>query len=223
MKRVLVMLIFASMQFCFAQANKNFDGPNPEVYSGSKSFVFLYTPFQSNLDPVYVSSASIYDADMVDLYGAGFQYYFTHQFAGVFGLNFGTASTEQDFPNGDRTETSATSVGVSIDANYHFPSLYSVSPYLGFNANYGTYSTEVTEIEGGTTTTTEMSGNGFGAGVNFGFDWYFTEGLSLGGKYTLGFRSLGSPEQTVGGTNVEGQSSSSFGIGSASVILNVHI
>ena len=37
------------------------------------------------------------------------------------------------------------------------------------------------------TTKTEFSGSGFGIGINFGFDWYFTEGISLGGKYTLGY------------------------------------
>ena len=39
--------------------------------------------------------------------------------------------------------------------------------------------------------TTDYSGSGFGAAAQFGFDWFFTEGISLGGKYALGFRSLG--------------------------------
>ncbi len=52
---VIVILLFCST-ILFAQANKNYDGPKPEVYKGSQSFVFQYTPFQSNLEPVYVGS-----------------------------------------------------------------------------------------------------------------------------------------------------------------------
>ena len=223
MKSLLILLTFATMQFGFAQVNSNYDGPKPEVRQSSKSFVFMYTPFQSNFNPVYVSSVSVFEDDQMDLFGAGFRYFFTNEIGVTLGLNFGTGSTDQEFPNGDKEENSASSLGIAVDANYHLKALYGVSPYVGINVNYGTYSSENKVTDEGTTTTTEFSGNGFGAGINFGFDWYFTEGLSLGGKYTLGFRSLGKPEQTVGPTTVEGQSSSFFGIGSASVILNVHL
>ena len=205
-----------------AQVNKNYDGPKPEIVKGSKSFVFRYTPFQSNFDPVYVSTVSVFETDNMDLFGAGFRYFFTNQIAAVLGLNFGTGSTSQEFENGDKAETSSSTFGLSVDGNYHLKPLYSVSPYVGVNLNFGNYSSTVELTEDGTTTKTEYSGSGFGFGINFGFDWYFTEGLSLGGKYTLGYRSLGKPEEKSGNTTVEGQSSSSFGVGSASVILNVH-
>ena len=55
----------------FAQVNSNYDGPKPEVVKGSRSFVFRYTPFQSNFDPVYVSTVSVFDADNMNLFGAG--------------------------------------------------------------------------------------------------------------------------------------------------------
>jgi len=223
MKALFVFMVLTVMPFSLAQVNTNYDGPKPEVRQGSKSFVFRYTPFQSNLDPVYVSTVSVYSEDQMDLFGAGFRYFFTNEIGVTLGWNFGTASTSQEIANGNMTETSATTIGIGVDADYHFASLYGTSPFVGINLNYGTYSSQIDETEGGTTTTTEYSGNGFGAGINFGFDWYFTEGLSLGGKYTLGFRSLGKPEQTIANTTVEGQSSSFFGIGSASVILNVHI
>lgn len=223
MKSLLILLTFALMQFGFAQVNSNYDGPKPEVRQGSKSFVFMYTPFQSNFDPVYVSTVSVFDDDQMNLFGAGFRYFFTNEIGVTLALNFGTGSTEQEFPNGDREENSASTLGMAVDANYHLKALYGVSPYLGINANFGTYSSKTELTEEGVTSTTEYSGNGFGAGINFGFDWYFTEGLSLGGKYTLGFRSLGKPEETVGPTTVEGQSASFFGIGTASVILNVHL
>ncbi len=100
--------------------------------------------------------------------------------------------------------------------------LYSVSPYFVVNLNFGTYSSTSEQTVSTVTDKIEYSGTGFGAGINFGFDWYFTEGLSLGGKYTLGFQSFGKPEQKQGNVTVEGASSSTFGTGAASVILNVH-
>ena len=205
------------------QVNSNYDGPKPEVIKEAKSFVFRYTPFQSNLDPSYISTISVYDEENVDLFGVGFRYFFTSQIGVTGGLNFGTSSSSQDFADGDKIDISSITFGISADANYHFQALYSVSPYVGVNINFGSYSSTVEVFEGGTTTKSEYYGNGFGLGANFGFDWYFTAGLSLGGKYTLGFRSLGKPEEKIGNTTVEGPSSSFFGIGYASIILNVHI
>ncbi len=219
---LFISLVFVGISLSFAQVNSGYDGPKPEVKQGAKSFVFRYTPFQSNFDPAYVSTVSVYDEANMDLFGAGFRYFVTNEIAVGLGLNFGTGSTKQEFENGDETESSSTTFGVAVDANYHFKALYSVSPYVGLNVNFGSYSRNITETAEGTTTETDYTGSGFGAGVNFGFDWYFTEGLSLGGKYTLGFRSLGKPDAKSGNVTVEGPSSSGFGIGSASVILNVH-
>lgn len=218
----LFSVIFLASTINFAQVNANYDGPKPEIKQGSKSFVFRYTPFQSNLDPAYVSTISLYDEENINLFGIGFRYFFTNEIGVTGGLNLGTSSSSQEFANGDKEDISASTFGISADANYHFKALYSVSPYVGINLNFGSFSSTLEMTEDGTLTKTEYSGNGFGAGINFGFDWYFTPGLSLGGKYTLGFRSLGKPEEKVGNTTVEGQSSTLFGIGYASIILNVH-
>jgi hypothetical protein len=219
---IVSLIVFVST-ISFGQVNSNYDGPKPEIKKESKSFVFRYTPFQSNLDPAYVSTISVFDDDNIDLFGIGFRYFFTNEIGITGGLNFGTSSSSEEFTDGDIVDISATTFGIAADANYHFKALYSVSPYVGINLNFGSYSSTVEITDDGTTTKSEYYGNGFGAGVNFGFDWYFTEGLSLGGKYTLGFKSLGKPEEKIGNTTVEGQSSSFFGIGYASIILNVHI
>lgn len=216
------ILIF-SATISFAQVNSSYDGPKPEVTQGAMSFVFLYTPFQSNLNPVPVSTVSLYPDNTTDLFGAGFRYFITNQISLGAGLNFGSRSSETIDVNDDKTEFSSTNYGIAIDANYHFKPLYSVSPYAGLNVNFGNYSASLDQTVGGTTTTSETSGTGFGVGLNFGFDWYFTEGLSLGGRYTLGYQSLGKPEAKSGNTTVEGTSRSEFGIGTASVILNVHL
>ena len=223
LKLMLALILFSSISL-FAQANKNYDGPKPEVYQGSKSFVFMYTPFQSNLDPVFVGTISIPDGAILDadLYGAGFQYYVTPQIALVFGLSLGTSSSSLEDDNGS-TESTVTIFGISVDANYHFRSLYGVSPYLGFHLNYGLLSGSIEfDPDGGETQTTDYSGNGFGVAGQLGFDWYFTEGLSLGGKYAIGFQSLGTPEVTTEDGTEEGPSSTAFGVSTFSVMLNVH-
>jgi hypothetical protein len=220
----LALLIVLGSVFIYSQVNSNYDGPKPEVVAGAKSFVFQYTPFQSNLEPIYVGTISIPGNELssIDLFGAGFRYFITNQIALGLGVNFGSTSSTLESEAG-KNETSATTFGIAIDANYHLMSLYGISPYAGVNINYGTFSGSIENTPiGEATTKTEYSGNGLGAAAQFGFDWYFTEGLSLGGKYALGFRSLGEPETTSDGETVKGSSSTSFGISTFSVILNVH-
>lgn len=228
MKAFIHPLIFVLLLSCttlFAQMNSNYDGPKPEIHNGAQSFVFQYTPFQSNLMPVYVGTISVPDASLsnADLFGAGFRYFVSDQIAIVGGLSFGTSSSTLEDDNG-MTESTLTVFGISVDANYHMRSLYSVSPYVGFHINYGLLSgsSDFTP-DGGAVATTEYSGNGIGIAAQFGFDWYFTEGLSLGGKYALGFESLGKPEITDEAGTVEGPSTTAFGISTFSVILNVHL
>jgi len=224
-KSFVILFLLFGYSSIFAQANKNYDGVRPEVYQGSQSFVFQYTPFQTNLEPVYVGSISVPDQNLssADLFGAGYQYYVTNRIALVFGLSFGTSSSTLEDDNG-KTETSLTVFGISVDGNYHLISLYSVSPYIGLHINYGLLSgSEDFTPDGGQTATTDYSGNGLGIAAQCGFDWYFTEGLSLGGKYALGFQSLGTPEVTDDTGTEEGTSSTFFGVSTFSVILNVHI
>jgi hypothetical protein len=205
--------------------NSNYDGPRPEVVQGAKSFIFQYTPFQSNLEPVYVGTISIPDPDLsdADLFGAGFRYFVTDRIAIGAGLSFGSTSSTLEDDNG-KTEDALTLFGISVDVNYHLRSLYSVSPYVGLHVNYGhlSGSSDFTP-DGGETLPTDYTGSGVGIAAQFGFDWYFTEGLSLGGKYALGFQSLGKPEITTEDGTEEGPSSTAFGISTFSVMLNVHL
>jgi opacity protein-like surface antigen len=236
MKKLFVslMLVFLVSSFSFAQINKNWDGTKPEVYKGSKNFIFMYSPFVSaNLGSVYAGSYAtgndtISSSTVNNLYGIGFQYYVSNQISLAIGLNFGMSQDKStDLTTGDYKKT-VTSIGASVDANYHFKSLYSVSPYVGLNANFGMGSTkyEWPAVLAGSKTQEKFSGSSFGAGLNFGFDWYFTPGLSLGGKYTLGAVFSSAPEDKTttasGETTVKGESNTTFGTSSASIMLNVH-
>lgn len=221
---LVVVLLTASVTF--AQVNRNYDGVKPEVMKGAKNFVFMYTPFQSNLGSVpagaFTTSSGPGDLNQVDLAGIGFRYFASSNFSITGGLNFGTASV--DVPVGNATgKVEMTSFGISLDGNYHLPSLYSVSPYIGLNVNYGMGSMKTDDGFG---ESVENKGNSLGVGANLGFDWYFTEGISLGGKYTLGFRNWSAPERIQsGGVNpgtTTGPKGSTIGTGIMSVMMNVH-
>lgn len=220
-----LVLILLAANISLAQVNRNYDGTKPEVMKGAKNFVFLYTPFQSNLMSAPAGAFSVGDSTSlgeVNLFGIGFRYFVSNDISLTGGINFGSETV--NFPvAGSTSKHELTTFGISIDGDYHLPALYSVSPYVGININFGTATDKDTFMG----TTIEDKGSSFGAGANFGFDWYFTEGLSLGGKYTLGFRSLTAPERTqTGGVNpgtTTGADGNTFGTGIMSVILNVHL
>lgn len=217
----LVLLVAGYSQAQYKPVNTNFDGVLPEVKQGSRSWLFSYTPFQSNLSGVPSGAFSSGDQDELfvnTLAGIGFNYYVTHNIELGLGLNFGSTSVKNIIA-ADTADFSSTTVGFSLDANYHMRSLYSVSPYIGINLNYGMASAERTPTTG---SSTETKGNSFGAGLNLGFDWYFTEGLSLGGRYTIGFRSISAPEFTTGTTTTSGPDGSIFGTGTGGFMLKVH-
>lgn len=226
---VLVMSLFV-VSASFAQINKNWDGTKPEVYQGSKSFVFVYAPFVSNnLGGAYSGSYSSYadsmNANVSNMFGVGFQYFVTSNISLGGGISFATSSWEPKLTSGTAKNTT-TMFGVSVDGNYHFKSLYGVSPYLGLNVNIGTY-TSTTDVTGGSSSAQyKNTGSSIGFGANFGFDWYFAPGISLGGKYTLGMQMNGAPEYTQpsGSATVTstGPKTSTFGTGVASILLNVH-
>ncbi len=232
MKKLFIslMLVFLVSSFSFAQINHNWDGTKPEVYTGSKNFVFMYSPFVSaNLGSVFSGSFSNFqdtsNVNISNLFGIGFQYYVTPQIALAIGVHYGSTSYEPTWA-GQTVKFTTSTFGVSLDGNYHFKSLYSASPYFGLNLNFGTGSSEFTQTAGTNTFTSKTSGNSVGFGLNFGFDWYFTPGLSLGGKYTLGMALNSAPDgtQTNGGTTITrtGPKTSTFGTGLASIMLNVH-
>jgi hypothetical protein len=222
---VALMLVFFVSSFSVAQINKNWDGTKPEVHQGAKCFQFMYSPFVDNLSGVKAGYYSQYSTTLGELQamplaGVGFQYYITSNIGLAIGFNFGSASqTGVDSTDVDHARTL---FGVSLDGNYHFKSLYGVSPYFGLNVNMGSYK-ETSTTKTATSVETKWTGGAIGGGLNFGFDWYFTPGLSIGGKYTLGILSLTAPEKTVGAqAPVKLPSASSFGTGVGTFMLNVH-
>ena len=212
MKRFIIVLILITVSNIFAQVNTNFDGVKPEVKAGAKSLVFSYIPFQSNLGAL--TSGTIEDEDMtLEFQGIGLKIFPTNRFSIL--LNFGIGSVSID---GEGYENSAGYFATGFDFDYHFKSLYSVSTYIGGNLNFNRISSEGKQGN----YKTEYSSITFGTGLNFGFDWYFTEGISLGGKYTYNFIISPEDETKTSSGKYEGPSYFGSGVGIGGFVLYVH-
>ncbi len=234
---IFVLFVIFSISTLYAQANKDYDGVKPEVLAGSKSLVFTYTPFQSNLGGLPAGSISVPNFDLDDttfslttpssLLGLGFKIFPSNNFSLVIGLSFGSASTteESEFTT---EEASASVFGISAAGNLHLPSLYSINTYVGGSINFASLSSDASSTTSGNEIKAEFSASSFGIGAHMGFDWFFTEGISLGGQYTFLFQTSSEPEITVssseGGseTTQAGPKLSSFGTGVGTIVLNVH-
>lgn len=232
MKRIIFLLTICTSIAVFAQVNENYDGIEPEIYSGSKALVFSYTPFQSDLNAANVSatqSSSGNNFELFPIQGIGMKYFTSKHISLMLGFGFGTGSSKYKADDGTEYESSGTYIGVAFDLNYHFNSLYNISSYVGFNLNFGANSSEEKETylqQNRNDNTAEYSSAAIGVGLSFGFDWFFTEGISLGGKYTLGYRNFFKPEVTLSdGTDTEiekGRSATAFAIAAGTITLSVH-
>jgi len=237
---VLTLVLLVS-SISFAQVNKGWDGTKPEVVKGAKSFVFMYSPFVSaNLNGVnsgmYGAFQDSLNTTPMNYGGVGFQYYLSNNWSLGGGLFFGINSSKTTDLTYSLPETTAVlyerkvsgfGFGVNVDLNHHFTSLYSISPYFGINANIGSNNYTIQVTRGTAIDKYEWSGMAIGLGLNLGFDWYFTPGMSLGGKYTLGASIGSAPTQTHTPSTgpaviVSGPSDFNIGTGVASIMLNVH-
>jgi outer membrane protein with beta-barrel domain len=231
---VAVILMLSMSPIMAKKANSSYDGPKPEVIAGAQALVFQYIPFQTALMGAPAGVGTIeFGGDLISapITGMGYKYFISEHLSLGAGFFFGTESSSadagKDADDNDLTrDMTASQFGLSIDVNYQLTPLYSVAPYIGGNLNFGSISTS-DETTPGITNKTDYSSFTFGAGAHIGFDWYFTEGLSLGGRYGLGFVSYGTPELKVSQgeeTNkTEYASKTYFGVTSASIILCVHI
>ncbi|MBV6478422.1 MAG: hypothetical protein HGGPFJEG_01177 [Ignavibacteria bacterium] len=237
----LTSLLISNNSFSQIPANKNWDGTKPEIYENSKAFVFFYSPFvSSNLGSAFagnlslipdtsITPSTITNFQILNLFGIGVKYFVSPKIDLNLAFNLGNVTLEEQ----RSSQSSSTPVnkfnvftfGVSFDGNYRLRSLYNISPYIGANVNYSVLNSEIKTISG-STFSDEISGNTFGFGANFGFDWYFIPGMSLGGKYTFGWLGSGGLEEIITGSSsprtIKYPKMNSFGTGIMSILLNVH-
>lgn len=181
------------------------------------------------------------DALALSAYGGGFgmRYYLADDLALRGAVVFDKYSKTEEpesvaDPDEPDCEFSSTEMGLHVVVEKHLEGCGpSVSPYLGVGGGFSKYSSEEKEAdswgvgEWGQDVTTEDSTRLSLYGVA-GFEWAFTDCLTLGGEYVLGFWS-GSGEEEVDfaepgvDTWKDGKISESWmGFGTASVYLSVY-
>ena len=116
---------------------------------------------------------------------------------------------------------------MSLIYEKYLPQIHSVAPYLGAGIGFTHAAMDYTEPEvgGSPEWKWECSGNVIHVMGVAGFQWYFTEGISLGGEYRPGFHyETGEVTTTYGGEEESKTEISGYALNhrTASLFLGVH-
>lgn len=151
--------------------------------------------------------------------GLGMRYYIADATALRVGVSFGSSShDDKDLDmEGEMSEYGLTAM---YEKHLGGPCA-SVSPYWALGAGYSSWSNKLTSDSDWI----ESRESGFGFLGALGFEWAFTNCMTLGGEYELGlWKYSGETEQDIGGsTDTYWEYDGSFmGVGAASVYLSVY-
>jgi hypothetical protein len=145
--------------------------------------------------------------------GLGLRYYIADGTAIRAGVEFGSSSFDDKDAD---MEGDGTSYGVTAIYEKHMGgACASVVPYWGLGVGYNSWSNKLTVDSDWV----EQRESGFGVMGALGFEWGFTNCMTLGGEYELGFwKYTGESESDIGGsTNTYNEYEGSFmGVGTAS-------
>jgi len=175
--------------------------------AGDKAMVFMF----HGLSDLGLSGYGDMD------YGFGMRYYIADGTALRGGLLLGLDSYTDEQAD---MEYTVNMYGLELVYEKHMEGpCASVAPFMGLGGQFMTMSDTIKD----NTTDDELtvSGTGFGAFGVAGFEWGFTDCMTLGGEYRLGFSSA-SAEQEFNGDSADLFSSTMTGFGTASVYLSVY-
>jgi opacity protein-like surface antigen len=148
-------------------------GGTPETGPGTKQLVFMF----HGLEHLGLKS---YDG------GLGFRYFLAQGLALRPGVNLALYSeTDKALsPGYEDREYAEVSIDGSLVLEKYLSPIHSVSPYVGVGVGFSSYGEAEKPVR--TTGSQEETAKGRGAFQGMalaGFQWYFTEAMSLGGEY----------------------------------------
>ena len=164
-------------------------------------------------------------------YGIGMRYYIADGTAIRGGVQFGNWSEtyESDYEGYADDENNYSLYGLNAVYERHMEGpCSSVSPYWGVGAGFAMRSDEYIWAAGsdGETTTTTYKDSGFSGFGVLGFEWAFTNCMTLGGEYQAGYWMWSGETESEGiedrSDTTDKYSGSFMGFGTASVYLSVY-
>lgn len=217
---VLLILVMAGLVFA---------GGTPMTMKGNKQMVFRFDGLcHMTLMPYFHSAGfpdACYDPDCYETEdcecypcagGLGFRYFINDDKALRIGVNIALGSWEVT----DEMEWSCTEFGASVIYEKYLPHIHSIAPYLGAGAGFTYMMTDETELTG-SENEYEWTGNVISIMGVAGFQWYFTDGMSLGGEYRPAFH-YETGEWTMNGETTYETTGYALNHRAASVFLGVH-
>jgi hypothetical protein len=200
-------------------------GGTPMTAKGDKQLVFLFSGLSKmQLMPYFhpqgIPEACFDDSDYsCDCWpcggGLGFRYFINDDRAIRIGVNVGIGKWEVK----DSWDETCNEFGLSLIYEKYLAQIHSVAPYLGVGLGFDYYKDTWTQKEGDYKE--EWTGNIFSVEGVAGFQWYFTDGLSLGGEYRPAFQNQ-TGKMTAGGETTEETSGYALNHRTGSVFLAAH-
>lgn len=201
-----------------------------ETTAGTKAMVFRFSGLSDLGLSGYSGLPDFTGLDVPANVGVGVRYYISDGLAIRPGLDVGMASTKTKGAGGWTDEKESKSViGLSVAVEKHLPGPANVSPYMGAGAGVamGKHTTEPTRFlpsDPGDELKTTDKATMFNVFAMLGFEWGFTESLTLGGEYRLGLNAASgsSEEERQSAPTIKSGEISGIGIGfgTASVYLS---
>lgn len=209
MKRMLSVLIALMLVASMTYAG------TPMTAQGDRALSFLMEGFGDfGIHGLAAGSAGPYS-----MYGFGGRYFISENTEIRAGVAFNSRSTTTKTTSGD-FKNNLTQIGLAPAILWHCPAAGAVSPYWGFEGQFGWAKDTDTPPSPGVESSDSYTSFGL-AGV-LGAEWFPWDGVSFNAEYNLGFRSSTSKSES-GGTSVDGPTVTEIGIGSWAVGINVFL
>jgi opacity protein-like surface antigen len=163
-----------------------------------------------------------------DCWGVGMRYYFSDMNAIRAGITFGNDNWTQkaQVEEGDDYEYKESEIGFEANYERHLEApCASVSPYIGAGFAYYKWKNEEPYVGTRDYAKDICEESGLDVHAIAGFEWGFTECMTLGGEYQLGFFSGSYTEEVDSGgetTTIDEEEYSWMGFSTAALYLSVY-
>jgi hypothetical protein len=195
MKRFYPVVI-AVLALCLF-AGSVYAGGEPMISKGDRQLVFRFEGLSYlGLNSYFRGPGMICDDDEYCIDhcytcggGFGMRYFIDDGRAIRFGLNvaYGSDTWADEYGDGHDKEISCFSFGFDAWYEKYFPTIHSIAPYMGFGLGYNYGSHELTGSEFCDEYKRTANGSNIDVMGALGFQWYFTQGMSLGGEYRVAY------------------------------------